>query len=98
MAFKTGRQARTLDPRDLIPLAERRSGENLRDRRALSNALSDSCVKYLSPTDVAKDPVEKRLGRTSKGLRIDDFELITTIGVGKSMELTRATAPHVPQL
>ncbi|KAI9883206.1 MAG: hypothetical protein M1823_005032 [Watsoniomyces obsoletus] len=36
----------------------------------------------MSPSETVKDPAEKALGRSSKGLRLDDFELMRTLGTG----------------
>ena len=38
--------------------------------------------KPLSPTEVAKDPIQKQVGLSSKCLRIEDFKLLKTLGTG----------------
>ena len=36
----------------------------------------------LSPSEIAKDPTEKHVGKSSKYLRKEDFKLMKTIGTG----------------
>jgi protein kinase A len=37
----------------------------------------------LPPEEVQQDPRNKELGKSSKGLGIDDFELVRTLGTGR---------------
>ena len=39
--------------------------------------------RVLSPAQIAEDPRHKALGGTSKALRLQDFELMKTLGTGK---------------
>ena len=39
----------------------------------------------LSPKQIAKDPRNKRLGASSRQLRLEDFELLKTLGTGMAM-------------
>jgi protein kinase A len=36
----------------------------------------------LPPEEIEKDPKNKQLGRSSRGLRVTDFELVRTLGTG----------------
>lgn len=37
----------------------------------------------LAPEEVQQDPRNKDLGRSSRGLSVDDFELVRTLGTGE---------------
>ena len=42
----------------------------------------EECKKPLSPKHIAEDPRNKKLGASSKQLRLKDFELVKTLGTG----------------
>lgn len=49
--------------------------------------------KPLSPSEVAKDPIQKQVGISSKCLRLEDFKLLKTLGTG-----TFNSSPRVIEL
>lgn len=42
----------------------------------------EECKRPLSPTHIAEDPRNKKLGASSKQLRLKDFDLVKTLGTG----------------
>lgn len=52
------------------------------DKHNIAQHASQSSNPPLSPNQVAKDPSEKNVGKSSKYLRRDDFQLVKTIGTG----------------
>ena len=45
-------------------------------------AHNNSSDEVLSPSQIAQDPKKKDLGKSSRALRIQDFELLKTLGTG----------------
>lgn len=57
-------------------------GERREDEKAFV-AQFDNDPRPLSPKLIAEDPKNKKLGMSSKNLRLQDFELLKTLGTGK---------------
>jgi protein kinase A len=51
------------------------------DEKRFVSAWEDN-KRPLSPAEVASDPEKKQVGHSSRHLRLDDFELIKTLGTG----------------
>lgn len=58
------------------------------DKRLIASWEATSQKTPLTPGEVAKDPAQKHVGRSSKHLRCEDFKLMTTLGTGTSATLT----------
>lgn len=52
------------------------------DKHLVASWESGSQKTPLPPDQVAKDPQQKTVGKSSKHLRCNDFKLITTLGTG----------------
>ena len=55
-----------------------------RDEEKAFIAQFDNDTRPLSPRLIAEDPKNKKLGMSSKSLRLQDFELLKTLGTGMS--------------
>lgn len=67
--------------------APARSGSAAGERREEEKgfiAQFDKDPRPLSPRLIAEDPKNKKLGMSSKHLRLQDFELLKTLGTGTS--------------
>lgn len=58
-------------------------GESREEEKAFI-AQFDNDPRSLSPRLIAEDPKNKKLGMSSKTLRLQDFELLKTVGTGIS--------------
>lgn len=58
-------------------------GESREEEKAFI-AQFDNDPRSLSPRLIAEDPKNKKLGMSSKTLRLQDFELLKTVGTGMS--------------
>ena len=47
-----------------------------------SIAQSNTTARILPPQEIAQDPQNKALGKSSSALRIQDFDLVKTLGTG----------------
>lgn len=56
-------------------------GEQERQERDFI-AHNNSSSAVLSPSEIAQDPKKKDLGKSSRALRIQDFDLLKTLGTG----------------
>lgn len=65
------------------------------DRRQVEKdfiASFESDSRLLSPSQIIEDPMNQKLGSSSQSLRLDDFELLKTLGTG---ELCLAKADNI---
>ena len=46
-----------------------------------------SQTHVLAPSEIVKDPSQKRVGQSSKHLKCEDFKLLTTLGTGADILL-----------
>lgn len=63
--------------------AEEVEKQKQQDRELVVDATSKD-DQPMPPSEIVKDPAEKAVGRMSRGLRLNDFELIRTLGTGTS--------------
>lgn len=75
-----------LDPADPaqkgVPSRDSPNGdEKQQDREFISNAARSDGTP-LSPSEIVKDPGQMALGKTSRALQLEDFELERTLGTG----------------
>jgi len=81
--------------------APARSGSASGERREKEKAFIakfDNDPRPLSPKLIADDPKNKKLGVSSKSLRLQDFELLKTLGTGKSYCYDWRSATHQLEL
>ena len=69
-------------------------GERRDEERAFI-AQFDNEPRPLSPRLIAEDPKNKKLGMSSKTLGLDDFELLKTLGTGKTTSPGCAVCNHL---
>jgi hypothetical protein len=65
----------------------RRDDPELRQREKDFITEFERNAEPLSPHHIAEDPSHKKLGASSQQLRLEDFQLIKTLGTGASREL-----------
>jgi protein kinase A len=70
------------------PTEEPESKEDMRAREEEKHFISswEGNKHPLSPSQVASDPEKKKIGHSSRHLRLEDFELIKTLGTGAHMQ------------
>jgi protein kinase A len=52
------------------------------EKQFIANFQENRLEHPLPPEEIEKDPRNKQLGRSSRGLRVTDFELVRTLGTG----------------
>ena len=57
----------------------------------------EECKKPLAPKHIAEDPRNKKLGASSKQLRLKDFELVKTLGTGTFARVWLARLTNSPK-